>query len=603
MKNLKVIPLSGIAEYNCGTVSFGIVTALFLLFVHAHPVCAQNADACYTEMRREGIEYMNKKNYKDAINQFWTTLVVCKDKPDKDDLSDLIKEAQKRWVAELESAVVREQTAYREAIAAKEQAETAKSAEEKARKEAEVNAKKAREQGIKAESLRLSLLADMARQRGQKTDALLLSWMALQLSGPELSPHAMRSFGEAVCDTFSRSYFNSPQKIESAAYLPHSRKMLIKTGDGAFFIIGTGETSGATQLPQGLIEVVPSNTGNYLAAWDKINAVQIFNTEGAVIATLSGHTEAVRFAVFSPDDSQVLTCSRDNTARLWDLKGRQLAVLEGHSANVQSGCFSTDGSFILTRSSDGTARSWTKDGTALGIFGAADGYLKKATIHPASGQVVILTTDGDLEIYGKEGGLLRAVETGGQPVKEVVFATKSPLIAIKTGNNTVSLISGTGDLTAACKHSSTVSGIWLNTGGTHLLTWAKDRTVRLWDNQGKLLTEFKGHRGDITAAALSPGDLYVLTTSTDGTVKLWDLQGNILTEWILGNSPATPAFFSPEGPYFIATNNNCKSVSAAPFPMDVYRSVEPETVLQSEAAPKLMSQYNVQYTDELAGKK
>ncbi|HRI61981.1 MAG TPA: hypothetical protein PK228_19715 [Saprospiraceae bacterium] len=418
MKNLKVIALSGIAKGKFGIVSTGLPAAFFIFFAIVHPARAQT----YAEMRREGIELMNDKNYRDAIDIFWTALVVCKDKPEKDDLSELRQRAQNLWERELKDAVAREQAAYQEALAAKELAETAKFAEEKARKEAEDNAKKAHEQGKLAESLRLSLLADMARQRGQKTDALLLSWMALQLSGPELSPHAMRSFGDAVRDTFSLNYFNSPKQIVSAAYLPHSRKMLIKTGDGAFFIVGTGETPGATQLPQGLVEVVPSNTGNYLVAWDKSNTAQIFNTEGAVITTLSGHNEAVRFACFSPDDSQILTCSRDNTARLWDLKGRQLAVLEGHSANVQNGSFSSDGSFILTRASDGTARTWTREGAVLGSFSTTDGYLKMAAIQPASDHVVTISTDGDLNIYTKDGQLIRSLETGGQLVKEVVFA-------------------------------------------------------------------------------------------------------------------------------------------------------------------------------------
>ena len=56
---------------------------------------------------------------------------------------------------------------------------------------------------------------------------------------------------------------------------------------------------------------------------------------GAALATLTGHTQAVSSAVFSPDGSRVVTASWDNTARLWDaMTGAALATLTGHKKAV-----------------------------------------------------------------------------------------------------------------------------------------------------------------------------------------------------------------------------------------------------------------------------
>ena len=575
---------------------------LFLFLIADGALAAQPAQSasCYQAMRQEGVDMMQKKNYKNAINQFWTTLVVCKDKPPKDDLNDLIREAQQRWVSDLENAVAREQAAYREAMAAREAAENAKTAEEKARKEAEANAKKAREQGIKAESLRLALLADMARERGRKSDALILSWMALQLSGPDLPPHVMRAFGEAVRDTFGRSFFNSPQVVQSAQLLPGGQKLLIKTADGNYFIIGSGVQAGVTQLPPGLVEVVPSSLGAFLLAWGRDNTARLLNQEGAVVATLTGHTEAIRFATFSPDDSRILTCSRDNTARLWTTAGKPVAVLEGHSANVQNGSFAADGSFLLTRAADGTARTWTPEGQPLATFGAEQDYLTKALIIPQKNWVATLSGTGKCRVVDMHGRSVYDVPATEERVKDIVTAANASRLAIRTGDQNISLTDLAGGTPAICRHPVAIAGLSLNPDGSRMLTWAKDHVVRLWDDRGHLLREFHGHRGEVTSAMFSPDGSCILTTSLDETVKLWDPEGNVLTEWALGSRPLAHAFFASDGNSFFVTNNDCKSVSSTPLPLEVYRKVAPNAVLQAPATFRLLREYNVQYAEELS---
>jgi WD40 repeat protein len=62
--------------------------------------------------------------------------------------------------------------------------------------------------------------------------------------------------------------------------------------------------------------------------------------------------------VFSRDDQRILTASNDKIARLWDINGNLLATLSGHTDAVTSAIFSSDGRRILTVSDDGTARQY-----------------------------------------------------------------------------------------------------------------------------------------------------------------------------------------------------------------------------------------------------
>jgi hypothetical protein len=97
--------------------------------------------------------------------------------------------------------------------------------------------------------------------------------------------------------------------------------------------------------------VLTGSADNTARLWDAAT--------GEAVATLTGHTAAVRAVAFSTDGKRVLTGSDDNTARLWDAAtGEAVATLKGHTAPVWDVAFSPDGKRVLTGSADNTARLW-----------------------------------------------------------------------------------------------------------------------------------------------------------------------------------------------------------------------------------------------------
>lgn len=567
-----------------------------ILFLLPVALSAQTP-TCFSDFRKKGLDYMGGKDYGEAISQFVAALVTCKDVPAENDISRLIDESKRKWADDLQASVTEARKLYREAMDSKAMADSAKVAEGVARKKAEENAQNALKRGIRAESFRLALLADMARQQGRKTDAMLLAWMGLQLSDT-IQPYVMHAFGEAVRDTFTTTVFNSPEDIVDLQYLGDGQQVLVKTAKPAFFLIRLTAPGGIVELPAFIQQVAISPKGDQLAAWGSNANVLIINAAGKTTATLSGHQENIRNVVFSPDGQKVLTCSRDNSARLWSVNGVLVAELTGHAGNVQAGAFSADGALILTRSSDGTAKTWNLGGQLQGTISDTSNIVYRGYFS-ASNTIIALFSDQTVHIFDKTGRQLPTPDLGNRRYRLLTTAPNGAYLATSPAPKTVQVFDASGRLTVELTHHTDIVGVQFTPDNQHLLTWGMDNIIRLWSVQGKLENQFKGHRKKVQSVAYLPGKKLLVSSAADGSTKLWDPSGNILAEWTHGTKNTAPASFSPGGDHLLCLAEGGKSAVQSPLPEDILQQADRKSLLNSSAVQQVRQLYNIQFLEQL----
>ena len=290
-----------------------------------------------------------------------------------------------------------------------------------------------------------------------------------------------------------------------------------------------------------------------------------------LIRKLVGHQGPVTGLAFTPDGSQILSCSGwptgDRTLRLWDAKSGEMVRNFDTSQMPKnrgiSGAREAPGELqCLAISEDGSIAVTGANGGAMCVWSLATGKLLRQY-------------DGHLAtVYGV------AISADGRRVLSCGRNAAAHYWKLETAE-TVSRLEG---------NRSWVRSVAISPDGRQGLTGGYDGTLRLWDLEsgeqlkevanakqwvwscafspdgksaasasgsevvlrelasGKELRRLKGHSGPVTCVAFSPDGRQLATCSYDRTVRLWHVATGRQEEVFLGHRDwVWRVSFSPDG--------------------------------------------------------
>src|SRR5271166_2544236 len=340
---------------------------------------------------------------------------------------------------------------------------------------------------------------------------------------------AMHQFAEAIKNVDEDTLAQENHRLRLG--------MLVRSVPGLRAIL-TGGT--AAFIPDGK-RVVTVSDDKTARVWDA--------GSGKILATLQGHTSAVRTAAFSPDGKRVVTASADKTARVWDAdSGKAFAALRGHTNIVHTAAFSPDGKRVVTASCDETARVWDADtGQTLATLQGHTELVNSAAFSPDGKRIVTASWDKTARVWdGDSGQTLATLQGHTNFVSTAAFSPDGKRVVTASWDRTARVWDGdSGKALATLQgHTDSVFSAAFSPDGKRVVTASLDRTARVWDaDSGKALATLQGHTDSVFSAAFSPDGKRVVTASADKTARVWDADSGKALATLQGHTAA----FSPDG--------------------------------------------------------
>ncbi|MEG3954913.1 AAA-like domain-containing protein [Microcoleus sp. herbarium2] len=269
------------------------------------------------------------------------------------------------------------------------------------------------------------------------------------------------------------------------------------------------------------------------------NYIKLWQTNGTLQATLTGHTDKIRRAIFNPTGQIIVSASDDKTVKIWKKDGKLIHDLKGHSGKVTSVCLSADGKIIASASADGNVKLWQINGKELSSFKVERGWITSASFSPDCQIIAAAATDGTVKLWSltkvveklqkqqpieasTDIQLLRSLQIESDKIMSVTFSPDGAMLATASAGGSARIWSKDGTPLSILKHTSGLTNISFSPDSQMLLSASTDKMVRLWNIDGTLLQTLKGNKDAVWSASFSPDGKVIASASADGTVMLWN---------------------------------------------------------------------------------
>ncbi|MEM7675260.1 MAG: protein kinase [Myxococcota bacterium] len=315
-------------------------------------------------------------------------------------------------------------------------------------------------------------------------------------------------------------------QINSASFSPDGRYIVAASSDGTVRLYATIDPT-RLQVLRGhrdtLYSASFSANGRWVATASADRTARIFDVAGrAPPKVFSGHSGAVWSAVFDPETKRLITTSADGTARIQNIdRTGQPVVLSGHTDTVFSAVFSGDGRYVVTASGDKTARLYHVNGKTREILTGHTDAVYSAVFSPDDRHILTASRDGTARLYRVDGAEEPRILSGsGQALTSAAFSSDGQQIATASWDKSVRVyrLDSLAHPVHTFRHDGVASvgrpgAYTFDPAGERILSFAEDRTIRLWSLLGADTVRFGRQRFDPWAVSLSADGAQMVSAS------------------------------------------------------------------------------------------
>jgi len=326
-------------------------------------------------------------------------------------------------------------------------------------------------------------------------------------------------------------------------------------------VYGGIETNRLSGFERGVHTVTFSPDGETIATGGLDSQIKLWQPDGTLKKTLTGHSDRIWSLVYSPDGSLLASGSADGTIKLWQPDGKLGQTLQGHQGGVWNVIFKDDGKLIASSGYDGKIKIWQKNGTLLKTI-AEDNAILGLALSP-NGQILASGgNDGTVKLRNLSGQVLKTMQ-GKTAIMRLAYSPDGQILALAYNNGIIQLWHHNENLLKTINaHSSVVEDLVFSPDGQTLVSGSNDGTVKLWQLNGELLLALKGHEGGVRNIAFSPNGLssnegkIIASASVDNTVRLWQPEGNQSVTIIRQSTTASELAVSSDGKKITSGNRD-----------------------------------------------
>lgn len=286
----------------------------------------------------------------------------------------------------------------------------------------------------------------------------------------------------------------------------------------------TGQVVPQVTHTQEIIDIVYARDGSFLATSAGDGTVKLWTPDGRLLRTLAVGGQRPRIAI-APDGA-TLASAGSTTVELWSVLGKRLRVLRMDAAMLGAVAFSPDGSYVVacTRAARrGYCQLFDLAGQPLATLETGAGLMGTVAVAVAPGGDVLYTA-GDRSVvkWDRSGKVLARFDAGPELLSAMALSPDGTRIA-----------------TASDRDPFAPFG-----------AKERPRVTRLWDADGRLVTEIPSHRtSELSFSA--EGEWLVSGGSDDGLVLVVDRDGRPVARLAVGkkgdDSPAHVALAPDRG--------------------------------------------------------